>query len=226
MGRPTVLSLTEPYSSEESSRLRNLFTLNMFLLVALAVLAAADAASRTCHGNLNSLSPKGQASGGVAASRADAKHDLPYLEKHRTCYQQAADRNCIQASVIAALASRESRGGSLLERTGGYGDGGRAWGILQCDLHSSGLDCKSCDWDSCCHINMMVKSLLVPYINQVKSKHPSWSSAQALQGGVAAYNFGVSNVQSWGGLDIGSTHNDYSNDVMARAQWLYSQGWN
>ena len=45
-------------------------------------------------------------------------------------------------------------------------------------------------------------------------------------GAVAAYNFGVGNVQSWGGLDIGSTGNDYSNDVMARAQYLHNHyGW-
>lgn len=37
----------------------------------------------------------------------------------------------IQASVIAAVASRESRGGSLLVSTGGYGDNGHAWGIMQ-----------------------------------------------------------------------------------------------
>ncbi|XP_012946472.1 glycine, glutamate and proline-rich protein [Aplysia californica] len=198
----------------------------MFIVLTLALLATADAASRTCHGDLNSLHPKGQSNGGVAASNRDAQHDLPYLEKHRSCYQQAADHNCIQASVIAALASRESRGGSLLESTGGYGDPGAAWGILQCDIRHSGLNCKSCDWDSCCHINMMVRDLLVPYINQVHRKHPSWTSAQTLQGGVAAYNFGVSNVQSWDRLDIGSTHNDYSGDVIARAQYLYKHGWN
>ena len=37
----------------------------------------------------------------------------------------------------------------------------------------------------------------------------------------AAYNFGVSNVQTWGGLDVGTTHNDCSNDVMAQAQYLH-----
>ena len=39
---------------------------------------------------------------------------------------------------------------------------------------------------------------------------------------MAAYNFGVKNVQTWGGLDGGTTHDDYSGDVIARAQWLVS----
>ena len=45
-------------------------------------------------------------------------------------------------------------------------------------------------------------------------------------GGVAAYNFGVNNVQSWANLDVGTTGGDYSNDVIARAQWLVTgHGW-
>lgn len=39
-------------------------------------------------------------------------------------------------------------------------------------------------------------------------------------GGVAAYNFGIGNVRSWANLDVGTTDGDYSNDVIARAQWL------
>jgi len=39
-------------------------------------------------------------------------------------------------------------------------------------------------------------------------------------GGLAAYNAGVGNIQTWEGLDSGTTGNDYSNDVIARAQWL------
>ena len=47
-----------------------------------------------------------------------------------------------------------------------------------------------------------------------------------LPGGVAAYNFGVGNVQSWANLDVGTTGGDYSNDVIARAQWLVTgHGW-
>ncbi|KAK3787978.1 hypothetical protein RRG08_042267 [Elysia crispata] len=200
-------------------------------LISLAVsltcfLGFAAAASRTCHGSVARLSPTGRLNGGVAASEREVRYDLPELEKRRTCYQQVADENCLQASVIAALASRESRGGKLLYSTGGYGDGGRAWGILQCDRYTSGMNCMTCEWDSCCHIRMMVSQLLVPNIDAVRRKHPSWSIDQCLQGGVAAYNFGVSNVQTWGGLDRGSTNDDYSNDVMARAEYLYNHGWN
>ncbi|BFZ23052.1 hypothetical protein BsWGS_26090 [Bradybaena similaris] len=198
----------------------------MFIVVLCALIAVTNAASRTCKGNINNLHPTGQRNGGVAASNADAQHDLPYLNQHKSCYETSADNHCIQASVIAAIASRESRGGSLLVSTGGYGDGGRAWGIMQCDLANSGLNCKACPWDSCCHIEMMTAHILIPYIDRVKAKLPSWSQDQALQGGVAAYNFGVSNVQSWSGLDIGSTGNDYSNDVIARAKHLYAAGWN
>ncbi len=35
---------------------------------------------------------------------------------------------------------------------------------------------------------------------------------------MAAYNFGVRNVQTLGGLDKGTTNNDYSGDVMERAK--------
>jgi hypothetical protein len=188
--------------------------------------ACAYGADRTCHGNIDNLNPSGNHAGGVGQSNADAQHDEPYLNGLRSCYQSTADQNCIQASVIAAIASRESRGGSLLESTGGYGDFGQAWGIMQCDLAHSGLNCKECWWNSCCHIQMMVSRLLVPYINQVKNNHGDFNQDMALQGGVAAYNSGVSTIQSWGGVDSATTGRDYSNDVIARAKWFKAHGWN
>ncbi|XP_059146624.1 glycine, glutamate and proline-rich protein-like, partial [Physella acuta] len=103
----------------------------MHLFILGALLALANAAPRTCHGDVNNLNPSGKQNGGVAASNADVQYDVPALNQHRNCYQQTADNNCIQASVIAAIASRESRGGTLLYATGGYGDFGHAWGIMQ-----------------------------------------------------------------------------------------------
>jgi len=172
------------------------------------------------------LHPTGKHNGGVAGSNAEVRHDLTELNKRKACYDQAADENCVQASVIAAIASRESRGGSLLYSTNGYGDHGHGWGIMQCDLYTSGMNCKSCAWDSCCHIRMMVREKLVPDIKTIQRKQSSWSKAQQQQGAVTAYNSGTGNVQTWSRLDIGTTGNDYSNDVMARAQYLHNHGWN
>lgn len=53
------------------------------------------------------------------------------------------------------------------------------------------------------------------FLWQKKNKWPF-----SFTGGVAAYNFGIGNVRSWENLDVGTTGVDYSNDVIARAQWL------
>ncbi|GFN76919.1 goose-type lysozyme 2 [Plakobranchus ocellatus] len=192
----------------------------------LPVPSAKSSGRRTRNGDIQLLTPTGQRFGGVAASQTAVKYDLLQLRNMFSCYQKVADQNDIQASVIAALASRVSGGGARLYHTNGYVYGHKAYGILQCHLETSGLPCEFCPWNSCCHIQMMVSMLLMPYIKQVQSKHPTWTKEMALQGGVAAYNFGVKNVQTWGGLDRGSANDDFSNDVMARAQYLYSLGWN
>ncbi|PVD35806.1 hypothetical protein C0Q70_02772 [Pomacea canaliculata] len=130
----------------------------------------------------------------------------------------------VPASVIGGLASRESNGGDSLKD--GYGDNKQAWGILQCDLKTSNLPCKTCGAYSCCHIEMMVSKVLVPFIQKVKKDHPSWKPEQQLQGGVAAYNFSPNDVRTWERLDVGTANGDYSNDVMARAQFLKKNyGW-
>ena len=46
-----------------------------------------------------------------------------------------------------------------------------------------------------------------------------------LKGGISAYNAGVSNVQSYDRMDVGTTGNDYSHDTVARAQYYRDQGY-
>ncbi|KAK7107300.1 lysozyme g-like [Littorina saxatilis] len=181
-----------------------------------------------CYGNINDLNPTGKRIGdhqySVIASDNEVRHRLSTLKTLQACSEEIAERNCFPASVIGALASRESNGGASLDRRG-YGYDGYGYGILQCDVRYSDLPCLDCPPKSCRHITMMVQHKLIHYVQQVARKHPSWSKAQQLQGGVAAYNFGVSNVRSWSQLDIGTAGKDYSNDVIARAQFLRRQGW-
>ncbi|CAL1528637.1 unnamed protein product [Lymnaea stagnalis] len=196
----------------------------MFVFFCFAFVATANAALRNCYGDVAKLTPTGKYPTGNVVSYAFVQHDLPALVSHKSCYDASADRNCIQASVIAALASRESQGGTSL--INGYGDSGREWGILRCNLAHSGLPCTSVAWNSCAHIEMMISKVLIPDIYTVYANHPTWTIDQALQGGVAAYDAGIRLVQNWLTIDANTTGNDYSNDVIARAKWLRANGWN
>ncbi|XP_059160496.1 glycine, glutamate and proline-rich protein-like isoform X2 [Physella acuta] len=132
----------------------------------------------------------------------------------------------IPAAVIAAIASRETRGGATIASKSGWSSDNRYYGILQCNIRiHCDLESTSVPWNSCDHIQMIISKVLLPYIAKVKATHPNWTPEKILQGGVAAYNFGVSNVHTWTGIDVGTTGGDYSNDVMARAQWLKRNGW-
>ena len=56
--------------------------------------------------------------------------------------------------------------------------------------------------------------------HDLKLKDPDWPEEQLLKGAVAAYNVGVSNIKTIDGMDVGTTHDDYSADVLARAQYF------
>ncbi len=47
----------------------------------------------------------------------------------------------------------------------------------------------------------------------------------SVSGGIAAYNKGVSRVTTYETIDAITTGLDYSNDVVARAQWFRSKGY-
>ncbi len=47
----------------------------------------------------------------------------------------------------------------------------------------------------------------------------------SVSGGISAYNAGAKNVQTYERMDIGTTGDDYANDVVARAQWFNSKGY-
>lgn len=67
-------------------------------------------------------------------------------------------------------------------------------------------------------------TILKNFIIEVQKKHPTWTKEQQLRGGIAAYNFGVKNVRTVAGTDKGTTGDDYSSDVVARAQYFKKNG--
>ncbi|KAM3624667.1 uncharacterized protein V6R79_026326 [Siganus canaliculatus] len=154
---------------------------------------------------------------GVEASSAMAKTDEGRMEKYRSKINSVGQKWGVDPALIAAIISRETRAGNVLDN--GWGDGGRAWGLMQVDVTPNGGNHKKRgDWDSEEHIDQATE-ILVYFIKRIQSKFPGWTKEQALKGGIAAYNMGDGNVHSYENVDAKTTGGDYSNDVVARAQW-------
>merc|ERR1712131_493801 len=48
---------------------------------------------------------------------------------------------------------------------------------------------------------------------------PAGNSNKKTKAGISGYNAGCGNVQTYDGMDIGTTGNDYSSDVVSRANY-------
>ncbi len=158
---------------------------------------------------------------GVAASHEIARRDMKHLTPERlSSLKKASHKLNVPVAIAAALASRESHLGGVLGMFGnkpGWGDNNHGWGILQVDrrYHSlKGLD----DPYSQAHVEQAL-GIFSSYRDQVKNRHPGWSDENVLKGACVAYNSGVSNVVTIAGMNRGTTHNDYGDDVIARAQF-------
>jgi peptidoglycan hydrolase-like protein with peptidoglycan-binding domain len=187
-------------------------------------IAASSAAASNPNAILSKYQPTGASSatarqdglqGGVAASRKMAQTDLPKIKKYADEFAAAGKKYNLPPALLAAIASRESRGGSALDSRG-FGDHGNGFGLMQVDKRFHSL--KGGPF-SAAHIDQAA-GILKSYQNQIKARHPDWPPEQQLRGAVAAYNSGVGNVQTIKNMDVGTTGNDYSNDVWARAQAL------
>jgi peptidoglycan hydrolase-like protein with peptidoglycan-binding domain len=154
-------------------------------------------------------------SAGVDASHRMAMNDLEGLRNYKAAFEAAGARHGLPPALLAAICSRESRAGAVLDRNG-RGDGGNGFGLMQVDFryHTPRGGPHSAE-----HIDQAA-GILKGMLDEVKQQHPSWSPEQQLRGAVAAYNSGVDNVRTLEGMDRGTTGNDYSNDVWARAQKL------
>ncbi|XP_070174549.1 glycine, glutamate and proline-rich protein-like [Littorina saxatilis] len=199
----------------------------MILLLCVVACAISGAyGANSCYGNIMLLHTFGISGRGVAGSHADVAYGINELNSMKSCYDQVANANCIEASIIGGIASRETNGGASLGADGLGTSDHNGYGIMQCDIHTSGLPCRNCPPKSCCHIEMMVHQKIIPDINYFKSKFPSWSIEHQVQAAIAAYNAGRSGIHSFSNVDAITTGKDYSNDVIARAQYLKSHyGW-
>jgi murein DD-endopeptidase MepM/ murein hydrolase activator NlpD len=165
--------------------------------------------------------PEGINQPGIEASHEIARRDMVHLNSERlNSISLVSKKFNVPRAIVAALASRESHLGSILGRGSnkpGWGDKNHGWGILQVDKRHHnlrGLD----DPFSQPHVDQAIE-IFSTYRDQISFKHPNWSDENVLKGACVAYNSGVKNVQSIVGMNDGTTHDDYGDDVIARAQF-------
>lgn len=156
---------------------------------------------------------------GKAASQKMAATDLPRIRALASALSTAEKATGIDRHILAGIISRESRGGAALDPRG-WGDHGNGYGVMQVDQRSHAV----AQSDGPCGAAHIIQGaeILKTYIKQVAKAHPDWPREQQVKGGLAAYNMGPGNVRTIDGMDVGSTGNDYSADVQARAQYYRS----
>jgi len=155
-------------------------------------------------------------SGGTAASIKMAEIGWIRIQPIIGRFYLAAVKYDVPPVLLAAIASRESHVGSALDRNG-LGDNGNAFGIMQVDKRYHSQAGVSGDPANQTHINQGAE-IFDTKRKEVRQMHPDWGDEYILKGAVAAYNSGSSNIQTKLGIDRGTTGDDYSSDVIARAQ--------
>ncbi|NXN67971.1 LYG protein, partial [Himantopus himantopus] len=163
--------------------------------------------------------PEGLSYAGVPASEKIAEKDLKNMEKYRAKITKVGNSKCIDPAVIAGIISRESHAGTVLKD--GRGDHGNGFGLMQVDKRYHNI---VGSWDSEEHLAQGTE-ILRGMITAIQKKSPTWTKEQQLKGGISAYNAGPKHVQTYDRMDIGTTHNDYANDVVARAKFYKRHGY-
>jgi hypothetical protein len=157
---------------------------------------------------------------GTGGSRKIAQHDLARVNALRARFEAAAVQTDLPAALLAAVASRETHCGALLDQNG-EGDHGFAFGIMQVDkrFHQQAgrPDPRSQE-----HIDQAA-GILKDYAHAVAAKFPDAAPEDCLLAAIAAYNCGVGGVHSIETPDDSTTHGDYSSDTWVRAQFFAEQ---
>ncbi|XP_026796409.3 lysozyme g [Pangasianodon hypophthalmus] len=157
---------------------------------------------------------------GVEASYKMAETDLKRIDQYKSIILNVGRAKQMDPAVIAGIISRETRGGLYLTKDGFQKDG-KGFGLMQVD---TGNHQKRGAWNSEEHVTQGTE-ILIGFIKEIQKKFPTWPKEHQFKGGISAYNAGPGNVRTYERMDIGTTGDDYANDVVARAQWFKRNGY-
>ncbi|XP_023617242.1 lysozyme g-like protein 2 [Myotis lucifugus] len=175
---------------------------------------------RGCYGDIMTMETPGTACDiarlincGIRGSEMFAEMDLRALKPYQTLIKEVGRRHCVDPALIAAIISRESHGGAVLQD--GWDHRGLKFGLMQLDKN---MYYPVGTWDSKEHLLQAV-GILTDRIKAIQRKFPMWSVDQHLKGGILAFKSGVEAIAT--PLDIEA---DLVNDILARAQFYRRHG--
>ncbi|XP_028405003.1 lysozyme g-like [Dendronephthya gigantea] len=158
---------------------------------------------------------------GIGSSQKMAERDGRYIQAHKETIISVGRELSVEPALIAAIISRESRGGTAIEQTGGWGDHGQAFGLMQIDKN---WHTPQGGWNSREHIYQATN--ILRYFIDAKN-NPFSDPDQRLKAAIAAYNKGFQGMNAgYNNIDAHTTGGDYSDDVVARAQYFQRNGYN
>jgi len=152
--------------------------------------------------------------GGVGSSEKMANFDRKRVMAHKDKFILAANQFSLPPALLAAIASRESRGGAVLKN--GFGDGGHGFGLMQVDNRNPFKVQQEGGPTGQPHINQAT-GILANKLASVKKQFSALSDVVQLQMAVSRYNGGAGKQPP--NSDAGTTGGDYMNDVWARARF-------
>ena len=156
---------------------------------------------------------------------------LREANKYRPWIQEAAQRYGLQPCIIAGLGSRESHWGLALKPVGpeGTGDGGSGHGLMQIDKRWHTEFIESGKWKDPGENILYGCSLLAQNRALAQRRMPKvYNDRVFLKIILASYNTGFNRALEGlreGDIDLFTTGENYSTDVLSRAGWFQVQGW-
>ncbi|XP_076118749.1 lysozyme g-like [Alosa pseudoharengus] len=158
---------------------------------------------------------------GKPASFELAETDLERMNEYKDIIIKVGRGTGVDPAVIAGIISRASRAGSEYVLEDGWNANRDTFGLMQIAKQWNKL---KGDWDSEEHIKQGT-GILISSIRDIKRRFPNWTKEQQLKGGIAAYYAGPRNVPAeYEKVDENTFAKDYSNDVVARAQFYREHG--
>lgn len=146
---------------------------------------------------------------------AIAADDIKEIFSLRGKFQVAAKKHQVPEEVLEGVASRESRVGKGLPKSGYGGKNDKMFGIMQINSEVHVLEGDYAP-DSPEHINQAA-GILKEYKVVMDKRFPNWSEDRRWQAAIAGYNAGPANIKNEN-LDAYTDGHDYSEDVMTRAR--------